>query len=107
MVAGWVVRWAAAAGWVVRGMAARGMAVVVVQAPVRSAANPCLNLSNMRRLEHLPSLLHRRHIALRLNNPSIRGWPLGARAAAEVCAGRWICALNHAAVVVGFKPISM
>ena len=25
----------------------------------------------------------------------------------EVCAGRWICALNPAAEVVGFKPISM
>jgi hypothetical protein len=101
--AGWVVRWAAR--WAVRGMAA-----AAVQAPVRSAVNPCLNLSNTRRSELLPSLPHRRHIALRLNNLSIRVWLLGARARAvgmAVCAGRWICALNHAAVVVGFKPISM
>jgi hypothetical protein len=74
---------------------------------VRSAVSPCLNLSSMLPLEHLPNLLHRQFIALRRNNPSIRVWVLAAPVPGEDCVERWICALNPAAVVVGFKPISI
>jgi hypothetical protein len=76
-------------------------AVEVCQAD-RSADNPCLNLSNSHRLEHHLSSQHRLLIAHLLNNPSIRVWVVVGM---EVCADRWICALNLAAEVVGYKPI--
>jgi hypothetical protein len=85
-------------GWV----AVRWVAVLV-----RSAVSPCLNLSSMLPSEHLPNLPHRQFIALRRNNLSIRVWVLAVAVPVSGvdCAVRWICVLNPAVVVVGYKPI--
>jgi hypothetical protein len=72
----------------------------------RSADNPCLNLSNSRRLELLPSLQHRLHIAHLLNNQNTRVWAVVVVALAQICEDQWICAHNPGEVVVGYKPIS-
>jgi hypothetical protein len=84
-------------GWVVAGW--------VVAVLVHSAVSPCLNLSSMLPSEHLPNLPHRQFIALRRNNLSIRVWVLAVPVSGVDCAVRWICVLNPAVVVVGYKPI--
>jgi hypothetical protein len=64
----------------------------------------CQPSNSMRQLEHLRSLQHRRPIAPRLNNPSIRVW-LAVAAEMEVCAERWICAPNRVEAEVGFSVL--
>jgi hypothetical protein len=82
--------------------------VVVVECQAdHSAVNPCLNLSNTRRLGHHLSLQHSLHIVHLLNNQSTHVWVAAAAVAALICADQWICVRNPGEAVVGFKPISL
>jgi hypothetical protein len=87
------------------GSAAVAVAVAVVAAEclvVLSVDKRCQPSNSMRRLEHLRSLQHRRPIAPRLNNRSIRVW-LAVAEEMEVCAERWICVPNRVEAEVGFS----
>ena len=91
---------------VVAGSAA-GSAVAAAAVECRavlSVDKRCQPSNSMRQLEHLHSSPHRRRIAPRLNNPSIRVW-LVVAAETEVCVERWIGAPNRVEVEVGFSTM--